>query len=132
MRRPKPTAFWGPQFAYQRLEDWPWPYRFFLQLHEMRPGEFWNDADGIILQTQQILTPAPAAGNFRKATTPIFFQYRHRPDRFHIRVDHNATATHTFEVHIQHGPQQFAYNNILKPEGVFAFGGYATLSREAT
>lgn len=129
--RPKPTTFWGPQKNYMRLPDWPYPFNIHLQLHDLQPGEFWNPTDGAAAQVKRILTPTGSPGNFKLFVAPLFWQYRHKPERFHIHGDFSFPPHTYFEVVIQHGPQQFAYNNITEPEGVFAHSGYASMAWEA-
>lgn len=130
--QPQPTAFWGPQKRYMRDTDWPWPFRMHLQVHDMQPGDLWNPAHKAALYTKRILTPTGSPGNFKIYVSPLFWQYRHRPERFHIHVDYDFPPHTFFEVRIQHLRQQFAYNNITDPTGVFAYGGYATLAWETT
>lgn len=128
----KPTAFWGPQKRYMNYTDWPWPYQIHLQLHDMLPGTYWNGPDGILLQNKRILLPTGSAGNFRLPDPPWFFQYRHRLDKIWIIVQWYTIVHTTFKIQIHHLRQQFAYNEILDPAGVFAYGGYASLAWEAT
>lgn len=131
-KTPKPTAFWGPQHPYMRLPDWPWPYQIHLQLHDMQPGDLWTDADGILLQTKRILPPTGSPGNFKLGAPPWFYQYRHQVPTIWIVVQWFTIVHTTFLIRIRHLRQQFAYNEILSPDGVFAYGGYATMSWEAT
>ena len=133
MATPKhPSTFWGPQFNYMRLEDWPWDLEIHLQLHDMQEGEFWNDADGIILQSPHILLPLGFEGNFLTVDMPFFYQYRHRPELFRIAITSFDQLNFVFSFTIVHGPNQFAYNELTDPAGVFAFGGFATLSAKRT
>jgi len=128
---PKPTAFFGPQKRYMRTADWPWPYNIHLQLHDMQPGDYWNDAHGVLLQQKRILTPTGAPGNFKLGANPWFFQYQHAPGYVNLNVQWFVIPHRTFILWPLHLIHRFAYNQIQSPDGVFAYGGYATMSWEA-
>jgi len=128
---PKPTAFFGPQKRYMRTADWPWPYNIHLQLHDMQPGEHWTDTGGILLQNKRILTPTGIPGTFQIADRPWLYQVRHFIGEFSIIAEYIRPRHNTFDLHLQHLRHQFAYNEVQSPTGVFAYGGYATMSWEA-
>jgi len=114
-----------------REEDWPWPFNIHVQFHDLQPGEFWNAPDNIILTSPQILTPTGAPGHWRHVDLPFFFQYRQLFRGTHLIVDSFTQLNRFWRINVVHGPNQFAYNEFTEFDGVFAFGGFATMAWEA-
>ena len=125
------STFWGPQKAYMDPLQWPWPFNIHLQLYGLQPGALWDPGDAPEIFLPHILTPIGSPGHFIWFNYPWFFQYRHRHDMFRIRCTWSRVIHQTFEFHIHHGVQQFAYNEITEPAGVFAFDGSASIAWEA-
>jgi len=140
---PKPTAFFGPQHAFYKQADWPAPCQYHLQLHDMLPGDHYNATDWAILMQPHILVPTGQWNHWRKLGPPFFFQYKQRStDRtklstgrgadIRIQITKYVPVANCFFIQLWLGIHQFARNTVLSPSGVFAYGGYCTLSREAT
>jgi len=125
------STFFGPQKAYMRPDDWPWPFNIHLQLYGFQPGEFWDPSESAEIFLPHVLQPLGSPGHFIFFQFPWFFQYRHRDDNIRIVCTWSRIIHHTFELNIRHGLQQFAYNERTGPEGVFAFGGSASFSWKA-
>jgi len=126
------STFYGPQHAFYRQDQWPAPCKYHLQLHDMLPGDLWEPAKETALYTPQILLPTGQWNHWRKLGPPFFYLFRQRLVGSHIHVSSYVPPHNFFICELPCGVHTFAYTLIKSPVGVFAYGGYATLSRERT
>lgn len=126
------STFLGPQHAFYQPADWPAPCNYHLRLYDMLPGDHWRQDFWNILIQPHLLEPTGQWNHWRKLGPPFCFQYKQQPDDIRILVEQYSPYNRFFYIRIRLGIATFAYNTILEPHGMFAYGGSATLAREDT
>ncbi len=119
------TKFFGPNYPFVISSP---PGKVIVQLHNLKPGQFWRPALAGLIQAQVALAPIVGAQVWQIIIGRFLWRWTHRVDQIVLEVRDTVTPAPVFIIKIFFLQTTWMINALNSAPGNYAHKGTATLA----